>query len=811
MGVQVMSFIYRSSKGLSCATGTASLLCTAAAISALISLPSMAQQSTGNTTEANGATENNSLDEVIVTARRREERLQDVPLSITAFTSQALETMNFKDTTDLALYTPGLEYTDYSLGTSDRSSIRQLVFRGLNLANGNGVTSGALTFLDGAPILIGDNDVTPDIERVEVIRGPQNVYFGRSTFSGAVNYVTKPITDELSGVVNASVASFDSYDVSTSFEGPLIDKELLGRFTSLVSTRGGEYLNAANSEELGARSTKEFAGTLYAEPSDSFNGKLYLSYANYDDGPSAAAFIPSRLDNCAVNPAHPTVINYYCGTIPNANNIPIWHNDSFPASIGPLLYGSVDGGDNLTGGHFDSKPGFQMESYGSNLILNAALPDGIQFQSISAYHWALQTASGSSINEDVSLLPEPSPYVLADFSFTEQYTDFYQEIRFTSAQTQRFRWTVGANYIDAVSLVTVADASQTPAQAEPVGMATYPGQTGSKTVGEFAGLYFDIFDPLTLSVEGRYQVDDRRDGGTTRPQVFDESKFYSVDPRYSLEYKIDPDLTAYVSYARGTRPGGFNSNLLGQSAYVLDQIERETGISSSSYKEETLDTYEIGLKGALFERRLQGSIDAYYGTLTDFQVTTPAPYITEAGAPISVVLTSNLGSVRIYGVEAEAQWLILPNLKLSPTFAFNQTKILTFPCAACEAITGAPIVGNELPMAPEFSGALSLDYDHSMGKRLDWDRWFIHSDYVYRKSMNIDYENLIKTGDTTIVNLRAGVANRNTRVEVFVTNLFNNLTVTGGSQDPDSLTGKPGVDVGLPDPRTIGARVQYKF
>ncbi len=762
---------------------------------------------------AGTATATNTLEEVVVTSRRRAERLEDVPESITAFTSKSLEALDLKDTTDLALYTPGLEYSDYNLGRTDRSSNRQLIFRGLNLANGFGVTSGALIFLDGAPVLSGDVDVSPDIERVEVIRGPQNVYFGRSTFSGAVNYVTKAISPELSGIAESETASYDTYDDSLSVEGPIIGDKLSGRITGRVAANGGEYTNSFNtSEKLGARNTKELAGTLYADPTDWFNAKLYLNYTVYDDGTSASALIPSRLDNCAANPSQPATINYYCGTLPKANHVPIWIQDPFPASYGPLLFQAVGGGDNLIGhGDFTPKFGLQTDAFGSHLILNFSLPDELQLQSISAYHWAVQGIVGSRIEENVALNATPAPYLVSEYSFTEEYTDIYQELRLSSSQKQRIRWTVGSNYIFGLSEVQLPGLSQTAAQAAPIGARSFNSSTQTATAGLFAGVYADLIDPLTLSLEARYQLDDRKDGGSTRPQVFDQKTFRSWDPRASLEYKIDPDLMTYVSYSAGTRPGGFNANLLGQPAFVLNQIAAETGITGTSYKEEKLNTYELGLKGSAFEKRLQGSVDAYYGTLTDFQVTTNAPYITTAGQQISVTLTSNLGSVRIYGVEADARYLITPRLSISPTFAFTQTRILSLPCASCIGVIGtASVVGNELPMAPEFSGDIALEYNHPIENWVSWE-WFLHGDYVYRKSMNVDYENLIKTGDQDIVNLRGGISNGKLRVEAFVTNLFNNLTVTGASEGADGVTGGPSVNVGLPNKQQFGVRLRYAF
>lgn len=755
------------------------------------------------------APDNRGLDDILVTARRVVERLQDVPLSVTALSEKMIEALDLRDTADVARFTPGLQFTDVNAGRQDRGSSRQLIFRGLNLANNNGVTAGALIFLDGAPVLGGEVPVDADVQRIEVLRGPQNVYFGRSTFSGAVNFVTKPIADEWGGSVETSIASYKNFAVDASIGGPIVAEKLFIRLTGEKSSRGGQYRNSFNpSEKLGARSTDNIAATVFAKPTDWFNAKLYVNYYTNDDGISAAAFLPRRFLNCAANPAAPANINYFCGTLPKAGQFDVWQNTQFPAFYANALFRPV-GGDNLNGDSFEDKLGFQRKAWASHLILNIDLPANIALQSLTAFHTDHQTADADNLSQNIALLATPNFRVFT-FGFNQKYKDFSQELRLTSDPANRLRWTAGGNYISGKRYQQIVTVTQSGTQPAPTTAPSFTSLSQTKTIGGFAGLYFDVAKPLTLSVEGRYQVDDRLESGTTRPAVALSKKFKSFSPRIAIDYKVTPDLMIYGSYARGTRPGGFNFALLGQPDSVLSQIKAQTGLSNTSYDEEKLDTYEVGVKGALFDQRVRGAISAYYGTLTGQQVNTNVTYLSPTGAPLTVMLASNTGKVRIKGVEAEAAWRIVPALTLGGTFALNDTEVLSYPCTTCVPFIGTNNVnGNQLPLSPKYSGSVTADLDVPLGSS-SWAAFF-HADYSYRRSMYVDYENLIRTGDINLVNLRAGVSDDQVRVELFVTNAFQNRTLVSADRNTDNAGGAIGFKVGLPEKREVGARIRYTF
>jgi iron complex outermembrane receptor protein len=175
-----------------------------------------AQDATKSGPEA--GTNSNQVEEVVVTSRRREEKLQDVPLAVSAFTAQSLDQLQITDTTQLSQFTPGFQYTDYTNGREDRGDFHTQEFRGLNLGNNFSLYSASLSFLDGAPVISSDVPITDALERIEVLKGPQNVYFGRSVMTGAVNYVTRPPGEQYLGSLSAVVGNFDEYRVQAHLE-----------------------------------------------------------------------------------------------------------------------------------------------------------------------------------------------------------------------------------------------------------------------------------------------------------------------------------------------------------------------------------------------------------------------------------------------------------------------------------------------------------------------------------------------------------------------------------------------------------------
>jgi len=194
------------------------------------------------------------LEEIVVTARKREESLQEIPLAITAFSAEQIDKAGFKDLTELTTTVPGVQYSSLGLNVPGRaqSNIR---FRGMD-TNSLGPTFALGTlFVDGIFVL-GNSESIPfdDVERVEVVKGPQSAYFGRNTFAGAINYIMKtPSLTEYSAEVKASGATYDEYSVSANFDGPIVEDKIGVRFGGRVYSKGGMF-TASDGGRLGQES-----------------------------------------------------------------------------------------------------------------------------------------------------------------------------------------------------------------------------------------------------------------------------------------------------------------------------------------------------------------------------------------------------------------------------------------------------------------------------------------------------------------------------------------------------------------------------
>ena len=256
-----------------------------------------------------------ALEEIIVTARKREENLQSLPLTVTALTNEDIYDRGVNDILDLADYTPGF-YTE-TVGGRDANPY----FRGLVVNTSVVDRQNSSVFVDGFFVLgtaatFGFNN----IERVEVLKGPQSALFGRATFGGAVNYITKSPGDELEFDAVFDLGEHSRSDTAVTVSGPLFGTDTL---KALVSARyyefGGEWTNVAALEDnatVGDERTQAISGKLLWEPNDQLTVTLFGSWAEDDDGAPPTLSLPESLDNCLFyNSSIP--LGYICGELPS--------------------------------------------------------------------------------------------------------------------------------------------------------------------------------------------------------------------------------------------------------------------------------------------------------------------------------------------------------------------------------------------------------------------------------------------------------------------------------------------------------------
>ncbi len=814
------------------------LLTSSACFAALIA-SSLASAQTPAATGKNATAQSQSVGEITVTARRRNEALVDVPLAISVVSSAKIEQLGIKNTTDLANYVPGLEFNNYTPGNNrnDRGSGRFLAFRGLLLVGGSSPSS---MFLNGAAVVGNEIPASMDIGAVEVLRGPQSVYFGRSTMTGALSYRTKAIPDHLSGEAEYETGQRNLNNFSASIAGPIIDNVLGARLTYVSEKTdgyvGNDYTNG--STKLGDTSRQSLSTTIEYTPTTDLSFKGYFNYFKDDDGPSQTAFVRPIYNNCQLPGATQKT---FCGEIPDRNYSTNFRSPYVPAlssapgtelaKVAPYIFTNPL----LSGARIKQRVGGQRQVSNNDLTVNWNLNDYLKFQAISGYHENLTVAVNDGMGQPVGAY-NPTPYQggtggqfqnqVNMFTFTQKFRDFSQEFRLSSDPERALSWTAGVNYIQntvktAASVGNVINAGNNtgacPANTFcPVVQAL--GTQTTQTYGYFGGVYWKIIPKLTVSAEARYQQDKRgaiSQSMTTGVQSSNlSSKFYSVSPRVAIDYALDGKKKIYASYATGTRPGGFNTGILSQvnNAAAYAEILAKLGGAGVTFKEDKLRVAELGFKGEFDGGNGYFDVNTYIGKLLNQQVNYSAVIFAPPLNGNTVSGTANVGEGKIHGVEFQGNYSFTRALSVNTTFAWNYAEHTLFkqPTTAALAQFGTQdFSGTKFANVPELSGSVVGTYS------TPWkDNWnsFSNVAVVYRGKQFVDVKNASWIKARFQTDVRTGIENGTYTLEAYVKNVFNNQDYTGGGLASD-FGGNTGNSFfgGWAPPRQFGVRMRVKF
>lgn len=818
-----------------------------------------------------------ALDEVVVTARKREESLQDIPIAISAVTAEQLEQRGITKLEDLTLQVAGVQYHSLGLAIPGRvnSSIR---FRGMDVNSQVPTFQLGTLFVDGVYVLGGTHSIPlDDIERVEVVKGPQSAYFGRNTFGGAINYISKrPSLTELQGEMKILAADYDERDVSGALNLPIISDKLAIRVGGRIFETGGMW-TASDGGRLGVQSTDSYQVALRAKPTDGLEVTLRYFNGRDEDGPAAGGAIPGRFnDTCNRTPVtiggQSVKVGWFCGDVPEQgkaisvlgttkiidSNTQSFSSRSLPAT---------------------GNPNYLLEQY-----IQRALPAAIagkvpavngielkrEVERVSAriaYEfndgWAIEALGG-----DNTLRAN----WVRDFNFTAfdnaysrdpQYsTDRSWELRLSSPQNDQLRWQLGYNNYEQrfVSAATGGDSlflcvDSTPGvtigscrpntTAQP-GFSFFANSLGNtdavETQGYFAGATYDFSDSWAVSAEGRYQKDSFK-RGTTTFQNITGNKFL---PRVIVQWKPSDQTNIYASYSLGLLQGELNQLVIDADSRERTQFEALG--SPGAVPQEELASYEIGLKQAFFNGRFVINSAFYYGDWTnkkvrqvvsvnftcgDFPVPMGSagcrPQIGEgaqgepARNPNGTPVFSNSSVVSAYDAKiwgAEFEWAATPtdNLRLGGALTWAKSEMKEGIFNTISQIAGTNnIKGKANPRFPEWSGSINGEYTSRLTET--WN-WFARGDAAFFGKTYVDLDNLAQCKGYTLANAGVGASNGNTRVELFVRNLFDDDSWAACARFlefdlPQDGAGNPNtymtVIVAPQLKRQIGLRASYKF
>ncbi len=757
------------------------------------------------------------LEEIMVTARKRSESLQDVPLSIQAFSAEELLRSDIADLDDLAAFTPGLQLFE----NVDRG-YGQVFIRGLQNTPPVGDTTRELAsvFIDGVFFTGGVSAINTDnLERVEVIRGPQSALFGRSTFSGAINFVTKTPADEFSANLRTRIASDSDLEVSGSAEGALIDGVLAARVSARHRDFGGQYTNSLNDDDLGEEQDTSLSGQLFFTPTDRLSAKLTLSYLEQDDGPPSTSLV-GRLPNH--NFTSPSGVTFFRGDA--SQDTPIAQN-RFPSNPQDILgfdaanfafvpIDTLPGADRLG----IRRNGLEREYFFGSLNLEYELPNGYTLAYLGGYS-----------NEDANRLFD-FEFSAEDNYYGQRNTDSRSdshELKISSAGDQQLRWLAG------LSLFNQSLYERDPGTAFGVGfpffpIAIEPGQAvvlpgprpivdrDINTAAVFGSVAYDVTDALTLSLEGRWQKDELEDvldpaAGTTL--AGDTTAFL---PRLIGEYDLGDDVMLYASVAKGIRPTTINSQFVARPAAEQAIIRAEfpeLNITDLAPPEK-IWTYEIGAKTSWADGRGIFNANVYYSDWEESQdLRSLLTDVNGDGAPDSTLVTVSGADIEAYGMELDGVFAATEQLTLSGALAWNKTTLQGTDSIITRFFLDTSANGARLPQTPEFSGSAIVDYRDSLG--LGGLNWFARAEGIYVGSRFASSLNLAETGDSFDLNLRVGVQNDRYSATLFVDNLTQDDTFESLRSNADCATNAAcptrALEVVLPRRRQVGLNLTVNF
>lgn len=704
---------------------------------ALMSAPSYAQDGDSVRDEAAG-------DVITVTARRREEALNDVPLAINAFDEDALVDFIATDITDLAELTPG-----FAMQNNSRQN-EQPFIRGMSANSFFRESQNASFFHDGVYVAgVARTIQLDDLERVEVVLGPQAVYFGRQTFAGAVNYISKKPTFDHQGHARLEVAENDQYSISGGVSGPIIDDVLAFRLYYRYAEDGGAFQNTLDNFRVQTEETNVFSGSLTFRPMNNLEFTFRAQLAELVDGHNAAVLTSASINNCLPNTGG--VNQAYCGEIPIPSQIAL--------NLTTLEY---------PGGRRSA----DQDQY--SLFGEYEFANGMTLSSTTAYN------EGTQIN---SADGDGRPVPIFGFTFETDYDDFTQQLILTSSPDQRLRWTAGVVYFD----YTRTESSLT----FPFSIPSIPVEVVN--TGVFGAIEYDITDRFTAAFEGRYNSDEIARVGTAFANTFE-----SFLPRVVLDYDLSEDTMLYALAARGNRPGDFNTN---PGVAPEDQI----------VDEQFMWNYEAGLRHTYAEGRGQINANIYYIDWTNQTVQQQVPSAPGFPTPV-VVINTNAGETEIYGLEIEATHRWNENFDTRLGYSYTHAQYQDFISNRPARFGGNPQVGgNMLQNTPEQTFNAAANYSTELPYAPGWE-FFMNGVYTYRSSQYLDETNTAEIPNTHLLHASAGFENDRLRLTVFGRNLTDEDTPAFGTIFADfSAGGTPAYLLALREPRYFGVRLDLSY
>ncbi|MES2496466.1 MAG: TonB-dependent receptor [Pseudomonadota bacterium] len=762
----------------------------------------VAAQSIGADTDAAGDAV--GLGDIVVTAQKREEKLQDVPIAISAIGAKYLQSRDINSIDQIGTIAPNVKIER----APTNKTVSQIAMRGSVTVNPSVLFEPAVgLYVDGVYIAKAQGSIfdVADLERVEVLRGPQGTLYGRNTLAGAINLVTRKPSGEFGGSVEASYGNYNMRRVKGKLDLPafgIFSVKLSGQmqkrdgFIDIVPNPYPQaFLARPNSvKDTSDLDSRSLFAQVRARPTDSLTIDYAYDYSRYRQRPDFAqlyGFNRNGLPQDIFDPASPGYP--FAGAF---FPLDLYARDTRQSTVSldaDLLYE-------------------RLRTQGHSLTVDWDL-GAAQLKSISAYR---KMRFGDALDLDGTPLP------VGATQRDTRYHSFSQELQLTGDLADgRLKYVVGGYYFK--------DKGETLGpQSFFAGATTFQADYGqhTKALAAYAQADFDLTDRVVLSGGIRYNHE-RKDvsrllvsgpGSPAAVTILDiaygdvpDAVYNSFSPAASVRFDLTEAVNIYARYARGFKSGGFNGET---TELAAPTPACPTGAIElcEPYRPEKVDSYEVGLKSRLLDNRLLFNVAAFWDEHRDIQL---SAFRGTGALSLSVL---NAASSRIRGIELEFTAQPSPAFNVSGSFALLDAKYKRFIDA------GVDVSNNRaFPHAPRYTASISTDWKVAEG---DWGRFNLLSDlsfvdayftYPYALSAPPSTTQIASNTEApsrTIVNVRALVADiplggLKGEFSLWARNLFREDSPSNFIDFGPSFGGM--TLAFYPDPRTFGATFGIRF
>ena len=704
-----------------------------------------------------------ALEEIVVTAQKREQNLQETALAISAIGADALAARGISSGYDLQFSVPGLTIGESNVGPA------QITLRGVGMENiFLGGDPGVPVHIDGHYIQDTSYILQDfmDIERVEVLRGPQGTLYGRNAIGGSINVITKRPGDEFEGSIAGQLGNYDKQLLQLLVSGALTDR-IRGRLVVSNDTRDGyvDNVSPVGGQDLKNSDYTSVRGTLVFDVADNVEAVLGSYY--YEDHSNAiiAQHVTPIPDGVL-----PGFADYWALNDPEPN----------PTVSDPRKV------------RFNShKDDALNRAKGISLDVDWEL-DAFNLRSLSSFNESRSFALTDVDGTDVITMED---------EVRREHETFTQEFQLLSSESSVSQWILGLYYFNEESSASeifdwdnffVADGSASILDAI-FGLE-------AESIGVFGQIEYPLSNQLSVVGGLRYNKDEKdndsslfspdlgiTDGAGNPFRVVDSESWEEITGKLGINYQVSDDMLIYASYSSGYKAGGYNG-------------------TQASYDPETVEAYEGGVKSEWLDNRVQSSLSAFFYDYKDKQEF--------KRDELGIAAITNAGSASLWGIEFEGVVRPIESVTVDTSIAYLNSEYDEFDTAD-NINPGAGVLdlsGNALPRSPEWKVHLGIQYDWQiqsghMHARVD----AVWVDEQYSAAFNRDDRDLIDSYHRTNAQIGWESNDESWKTSVYVNNIEDD-DVVANLFDNSALVGLPvPIYAHYFSPRTYGVKVTYQF